>query len=188
MSLSSDEIAALLPFHVNGTLMGAEAEAVAEALAADPALAAEAAALAAIRQTMQADDDGVSPGELGLARLTRATAAKAPPRVRPVIWQIAAALLLAIALMQGAVLLMERGQPGFQLAGAPRPDFTLALRPEAPEAAIRALLQAAGAEIVAGPSALGLYSLAVVNGLSLDDAYDLLSASEIVESVSRNTP
>lgn len=222
--MTREEIEALLPFHVNGTLEGEEAAAVEAALAADPQLRDEVEALAAIRDTMQ-EDDGFSPGEIGLARLVRTIEAEAEaeaaavaaaeeaarraeaeaqaaaaeaarqaeararpkaPLVRPAVWRIAAALLLAVALAQGALLTMRGDQPGYQLAGQAEADFTVAFSPGVTEPQMRLLLLDAGVEIVGGPSALGLYSLAVLDGVKQDEAYDTLSASELVESLSRD--
>ena len=71
MTLSSDEIEALLPFLANGTLDGDELQEVTAAVAADPQLAFQLAALRGIRDTMQSEGVGSSPGEFGLARLMR---------------------------------------------------------------------------------------------------------------------
>lgn len=213
--MTRDEIEALLPFYVNGTLEGDEAAAVDEALALDRELRDEMESLAAIRDTMR-EDTGYSPGEVGLARLMREIEAEAKveapppvedepappvvedpvplpaepgaPLIRPWVWRIAAALLLAVALAQGALLIMRWGEPGYHLAGAAEADFTIAFAPEVTEPELRLLLLEAGVEIVGGPSALGLYSLAVLDGVGQDEAYDVLAGSDLVESVSRDTP
>lgn len=194
MTLSREEAEQLLPFLANGTLEGDELIAMQEAVAQDPSLAAELSALRAIRQTMQSEEIGTTPGEFGLARLMRDVgkeeqpASIAPQAVtRSRIWQIAAALLMAVVIGQ-AVLLSGTGDSGggFELAGAGGADLTVAFAPDAPEAAIRTLLLDAGVEIIGGPSALGLYQLQLLEGASLDEAEGLLrAAGDIVESVDR---
>jgi hypothetical protein len=193
MSMPREEIETLLPFLANGTLEGDELAEVQNAVVSDAGLAADLAALSAIRETMQSDDVGFSPGEMGLARLMRdvEAEAKAAPVdatsnvMRPRIWQIAAALLLAVALGQG-VLLMERNEagPGFELAGETTATFTIAVRPEATEAELRSVLLAAGVEIVSGPSALGLYGLALLEGSDVATARGTLEAAgDVIETL-----
>lgn len=186
------EAEALLPFLVNGTLDGAERAEVERLLSEDPGLRADHAALMAVRDTLQAEDAGHSPGEIGLARLMRgvdADGTAAPlasgrmPAVR--LWQIAATVLLAVALAQGAFLIRSTGDgPGYELAGTRAAPLVAAVRPETTEAALRAALLDAGAEIVSGPSALGLYGLAPVNDtVTLETLRAALLASELFESV-----
>jgi len=199
MSLTRDEIAALLPFHANGTLDGAERAEVDAALAQDAGLRAELAALEAIRGTLQAEKAEPGPGEFGLARLMReiareeaAAGDRAPRQARAGagrlrIWQIAAAVALALFLGQSALLL--RGEaPGFGLAGggAGAAGLTVAFSADATEAEIRALLLSADAEIVGGPSALGLYTVAPVEPERLTALRSVLEGAEIVESVERS--
>lgn len=179
------EIEALLPFLANGTLEGEDLARVEAALAADPALRAELEALRAIRDTMRAEPPLQSPGELGLARLMRdidrredhvlPEPAPLPDNVVPIsrlrIWQIAAAVVLALGVAQalffgpgpetGAEFELAGGEPA-ELAAAPEVDFRVIFAPDATEAEMRALLLETGAEIVAGPSALGFYDIIVV--------------------------
>ena len=194
MTMSREEVEQLLPFLANGTLEGDELIAVQEAVAQDADLAAELAALRAIRKTMQAEEIGLTPGEFGLARLMRDVgeeqqpAAVAPKSVtRPRVWQIAAALLMAVVIGQ-AVLLSGTGDGGggYELAGEGGADMTVAFVPDAPEAAIRTLLLDAGVEIVGGPSALGLYQLQLLEGVTLDEAEAALrAAGDVIESLDR---
>ncbi len=179
--MTRDEIAALLPFHANGSLTGAEAAEVAETLAVDAGLRAELAALQALRTTLRADE-GQSPGELGLARLMRAVEADASGRQAgrtARLWQIAAALVLAAFLGQN-LYLWQIERADVTLAGEDGPGLVVAFSPEATEAEIRALLQAAGLNVVGGPSALGLWRL---DGDDLAAAEAALAASPLVESV-----
>ena len=187
MSMSSKDAAQLQPFLANGTLEGDELAQVTAAVANDPALAAELAALRNIRATLQAEDAGFSPGEMGLARLMRdvedQTAPVSAPRAR--IWQVAAAVLLAVAIGQ-TILLSQGSEPGqgFELAGVTPAAFTITVTPTATEAELRALLLDAGVEIVSGPSALGLYGLALTEGATFDAAQSRLrAATGIIETL-----
>lgn len=192
--MTRQEIEALLPFLANDTLHGDEQAAVEAAVSDDPALAAELEALKAIRTVMQTEaeeETGYSPGEVGLARLMRGVEAEAqalapvdPPVVRPVIWQFAAAVLLALVVGQSVYFgnrLNDDGA-GYQLAGAAA--FEITLVETATEGAIRAMLLAAGVEITAGPSALGLYELRLLEGVTLEEARAVLEASALIESLS----
>jgi hypothetical protein len=189
------EIEALLPFLVNGTLDGPERDDVEAALDADPDLRAQYHALVAIRDQMRGEEMDYSPGDIGLARLMRSidvegsgTAASPPPvaapATRPMPWRIAAAVLLAVVLAQGVMLMRGDSVGGYELAGENRAVLQAAVRPDTPEAALRAALLQAGVEIVGGPSALGLYALAPVDpAASAAEARAALLESGVFDSV-----
>jgi len=181
--MTRDEISALLPFLANGTLEGAERADVEAAVAADTALQAELTALRAIRATMQAEVE-FSPGEMGLARLMRDIPKQEPQKRirRPWVWQAVAAVLLAVVVGQ-IVLLNRPGPGGYELAGGEDAPIVAAFAADTPESDLRALLLQAGVEIVAGPSALGLYRLSPLEGTEIRDAAALLRGSAIVESL-----
>ena len=203
--MTYQELHELLPFRANETLDGADLAAVEAALAEDAELRAELAALTAIRNTMQAEEI-TSPGDFGLARLMRDVEAEAPlaapapaaandnavPLMCLRIWQVAAAVVLAVGLgfnlpqFGPGSAPMDSAEPaGFTLASGegPSADFIVAFAPEATEAEIRGLLLTNGLEIVAGPSALGLYSLGLIDTDTTDAALAALSSSAIVEDV-----
>lgn len=189
--MTRDEIEALLPFLANETLDGAERAEVEAAVAQDPELQAELAALRAIRDTMQAEDVA-SPGAFGLARLMRdvrqapqetTPEPKPAPWQRPRLWQAAAALLLAVVIGQA---LLTGGGPdpgGLQLAGGDA-AFTVSFRPGTSEEDMRNLLLDAGAEIIGGPSALGFYSIAPLEGVTEAEMRAILSASDRIDTIS----
>jgi len=186
--MTRDDIHALLPFLANNTLTGDERTAVQSAVDSDAQLQNELATLKAIRTTMQAEK-GFSPGEMGLARLMRdvdaAPVANAPKR--PWMWQAAAAVLLAVVLGQG-LLMRQTGAPdGYRLAGGDAGGdtaaFTVSFSPDVTEANLRALLMQAGVEIIGGPSALGLYQLAPLEGVLEQQASDILAASDFIDSI-----
>ena len=183
--MTRSEIEALLPFLANGTLEGKERQTVEQAVSDDSTLQAELEALRAIRKTMQAEES-FSPGEVGLARLMNDVEATTPTAAntnsRPRYWQIAAALLLAVVLGQGAYMMRSSDPGGFELAGGDT-AMTIAFQPDATEDALRALLLDAGVEFVGGPSALGLYQIGLLEGVSLDQARTVLEASSLIESL-----
>jgi len=179
-----EEIEALLPFYANGTLSDPERAAVEAALAEDPALELELAALRAMRDTLQAEAPR-SPGEFGLARLMRDVEREAQPaRPRSHFWQIAAAVALAAFLGQSLYLLGQR-DAGYELAGEARDTISVAFAPAASEAEMRALLQSLGLEIVGGPSALGLYDVAAPGRAVSAQDVEALRASHLVEAADR---
>lgn len=194
MTRNRDEMELDLPFLVNGTL-GDGARAEIEAWLADDALMmAERDALAAIRDGMQAEEIR-SPGDFGLARLMRDVgreghALAAPPAPsRTWMWQAAAAV--AVAALLGQVLMTRNADTpaaagaGYQLAGAEVAPGSLVVgfAAGATEEQIRALLLAQNLEIVAGPSALGLYRLEARGGNPMAATEALRAASDIVETV-----
>lgn len=198
--LSRDEIEALLVFLANDTLEGEERAAVEAAVAADPQLAGELAALKAMRSEMQAEEVS-TPGEMGLARLMREIDAEAASPVVPQaglpeaanlstapsgFWKIAAVALFGLVVAQTAYIGYDKGTD-FELAGGPAvsAEYTIrvAFAEDAAEADIRALLLDLGLVIVDGPSAIGLYTLAAPDDAARAEAVTALQARDaIVES------
>jgi hypothetical protein len=104
--------------------------------------------------------------------------------------------VVAIALVQAAVIgtLLSResaqqvpltGEPGIFVA-ANMAVFTLAFKPQADEQSIRDLLNRAGAQIVAGPTSLGLYRIAVPREGAAAAIAAFAAAHAVVESVQRD--
>ncbi|MFN3208090.1 MAG: hypothetical protein ACE369_03655 [Roseovarius sp.] len=200
--LSRDEIEALLVFLANDTLEGEERAAVEAAVAADPQLAGELAALKAMRSEMQAEEVS-TPGEMGLARLMREIDAEAASPVVPQaglpeaanlstapsgFWKIAAVALFGLVVAQTAYIGYDKGTD-FELAGGEGPAVSaehtirVAFAEDAAEADIRALLLDLGLVIVDGPSAIGLYTLAATDDAARAEAVTALQARDaIVES------
>lgn len=187
--MTRDDIGALLPFYVNGTLEGAERAEVAAAVAADPDLQAEVAALAAVRDTLRAETVQ-APGDFGLARLMREIDQEAAAAPRPVagpgvsgLWRIAAVLALALALGQLGWIVARDSGPAVTLAGDGG-GLLVAFAPGTTEAEMRDLLLDLDLVIIDGPTAIGLYRL--VPGDPDADAAALraaLQAAPIVESL-----
>lgn len=180
-----DEAERLLVFLANDTLEGEERAAVQAAVEADPGLARELDALRNIRAEMQAETPASLPGEFGLARLMRDIdkephAAVPQPAPRGRVWRYAAVAAVALFAVQSAFIL-TMPDAVIDLAGggvdrAEGPALTVAFRPEAREAEIRALLLEAGLVIVDGPSALGLYTIAAPEAVAAEAALAALRA------------
>ena len=62
------------------------------------------------------------------------------------------------------------------------PEIAIAFAPEATEAEMRALLRAVGAEVVGGPTAVGLWRLGFVDVEARDAALARLTDDPLVES------
>lgn len=203
MVAAMGELNQLLPFHVNGTLDGDERAAVERALGRDAALRAEAAGLARLREAMQVQDMGQSPGAFGKARLMRdlarmeAAALEASPRAAaaprrsaaPVTSMLAAAAIAGLfafgvgwfSASDDATFTLASGGTGTVAQG---PVLTVAFRPDATEAQIAALLRDNRLGIVEGPTAIGLYRVeaqATANLVEL--AARLRAADSVIESV-----
>ncbi|WP_085906901.1 zf-HC2 domain-containing protein [Kiloniella majae] len=171
------EIEELLPFYVNGTLEGEELEVVKKALAEDEVLRDECTFLENMRDEVQNQDLGVSPGEFGLKRLQRdlvkerTTESQKMPQndnVKSGVWRIATIAACMMFLVQTAyvVPLWQQNNDlvaasGGNIAHIRGPILSITFVPEAQEENIRELLLAVDARIVDGPSALGVYKLSV---------------------------
>ncbi|CAD0186758.1 hypothetical protein RUESEDTHA_03669 [Ruegeria sp. THAF57] len=188
-----DEPQDLLVFLANDTLEGEERRVLEQAVAANPELRAELAALTAARIQMQGTEVETSPGEFGLARLMRDANANRsvtqPKATKPGLWKIAAIAAMALLAVQATLPYLNTG-PDVELAdGGPEsldtgPTLTVAFAATATEKEIRALLLELDLTIVSGPSALGLYTLAAKDEGAAARALDRLNAATgIVESV-----
>lgn len=185
--------------YLAGRSSDTEARRIADAAAGNPDLRAEIALMQAARGVLETETEETSPGDFGWARLSRAIDAEAgtvsaglPSRGRSPVWLVAAsAAIAAVALWQvvAVPLLPSRGgvAPGYVTATDPVDAalvLTVAFVPTATEAQIRTLLREAGAEVIGGPSALGLWRLRFPDAASRDAAENqLAAAATIVESV-----
>lgn len=183
--------------YVKGRLPPAQASALEAAAGADPLLAAE---ISLVRGIVKSGDAAYSPragsAELGWAKLSRAINAegKRPASIVPEKfsrWQVAAVAAIAIAV--GSFLagpLLSRGEEqggGLEMASKQSAHAFSAQAtfvPTAQESAIREALRSVGAEIVEGPSALGVYVLAFKDAKALRHGVKALHArTGVVESV-----
>lgn len=177
----------LLAF-VRGTAPGGLAARIETARSEDPDLAAELALMAGLGPALAGMPAASEPGEAGWERLEAAIRKEprpanipAAPRRQLMAWRAAAAVFLAAAVIEGAWL-AGRPEPGYQTvtSGAAEHVLAVAFRPDATEAEIRALLQAAGGRFVDGPGATGLYRVAFAGPEELAAAQSLFSEAAIV--------
>jgi anti-sigma factor RsiW len=154
---------ALLPWFVNGTLEASERAAVEQHLLGCSRCRDEVAFLGALRQGVKALAVAEGPGDLGRKRLLRDV--RAERRAGRRWWRPALAAAAAVIVVQGVVLagLLLR-EPGIVPLGGPRAEgatVQIQFAPTATEAQIRALLQEAGATLIDGPGASGVYRVRV---------------------------
>jgi hypothetical protein len=188
------ELSELLPFYLNGTLEEDARDRVDAALAEDADLRADLDFLKMVQAETLSREVTNSPGEFGLARLMRDIEAErvqaAPVQVSGTrFWKLATAACLALFLATSALLVsspdtMMRLASGGTVTIHEGPVFTVAFNENATEAEIRDLLLSLDIEIVAGPSALGLYTVvAAEDADAVAVAAALAAASGLVESV-----
>jgi hypothetical protein len=187
-----EEARLLLPWLVNGTLAEDERRAVEAHLDGCRDCRAELELCVALeREARAAEARAPAPHPVQLERLlARITAGAPEPEIAPAApldraarwsprarWSaagMAAALLVAAALF---VAPRPPGEPGFRTLSDPAasaPEGALLLRvvfePDLPEARLRELTTAIGGEIVAGPTPLGVYTIAVRAGVGGEPA------------------
>ncbi len=195
-----------IPFLLNGTLAEGERESLNQAIAAEPALARELELQRRIRDAV--NQSAATPARSSLPQFLNRLAAESQREVNqssgnvaslkrnvtPLSverghqrgWKIAFALAASLAVIQAAMLapLVKQTSATMEpLSGASvaaAANLQLTFKPEATEKQIRELLRANGIEIVAGPSALGVYQARAVDATKAAAA--LLSQPSIVDS------
>ncbi|WP_420547518.1 hypothetical protein [Curvivirga sp.] len=195
----------LLPFYVNGTLSGQERAEIEDALSKDKRLQSELSYLQKLYDSMKAVDAEESPGSLGLEKLQQQihkdqvsssiveeARSKVAPEQNNRKWKfvaVAACLMLAIQTSVFAPKLLQ--QDDLSAAGASAifikgTILSVTFNPTAREESIRDLLLSVDAHIVDGPSALGVYQLAVTG--DVDEIVQKLEAyKSLIESVQIDT-
>ncbi|WP_250462296.1 hypothetical protein [Microbulbifer litoralis] len=179
----------------NGRLPEPQRLAFEEKMATDPALAREAEFARALRQTLQSEA-AAPPGELGLARLQKAVhkeRRQVPGATsRHNIWKPVAIAACVVIAVQAAVLLTpEHRQAGgtvdLRPASGETPPATAQLQLVFDSSATAANIQTAvlsvDGSITAGPSALGIFRVALPEGTSAEAAMETLRAFEFVDEV-----
>lgn len=106
-----------------------------------------------------------------------------PPLAKAAIGaQFVLLMVLAVAFSVGE----DAEAPGYEVvSGSVNGDYTLTFAPGATERQVRALLLENRASIVAGPSAIGLYTIDVDDDVDGDDAAARLQASDLVTFIQR---
>lgn len=202
---------AILRAYLAGRLSSEARAEVDAALAADPAMAADVALMQGIKSLGEAEPGPGDLGWARLSRAIDADeqalsgrgatpqlqaqargpaqgwrAAALSPRFAP--WQLAASVAAAIALWQAAVapLLTPSGERSAYVpvteAAAPH-QARVTFAENATEGEMRALLVSVDAEIIAGPSALGIYTLAFADETAKQDGLEVLRTDPITETV-----
>jgi anti-sigma-K factor RskA len=201
-----DELEALLPFYLNGTLEGAELAEVEDWLASDPAAMAALEEAERERAETSAANEAIRPPSDALSRFARALEAEAGPmraRASPS-WLVAAwrhfvGLPAGLAWATAAVaLLLLVGQAAYRLshekgvveiAGtdselAKLPFALVVFKPEAKMADIAAFLDQNHAVIIAGPLPGGIFKIGLRARTiaDYDKLFGLIAAQPFVES------
>lgn len=181
---------------VDGRMVPDEAAEFARKMAADPQLEAQ---VILVRGLRRAASSTRNPAEIeaGWTSLERAldderTVHRLVPRLaRLPAWSIGAAAGLAAGFVLSLVVVSDVMFPGqgYEVAAGPESRAfvaQVAFAPNATEASLRHALLAANAQIIDGPSALGLYRLAFRDEQALVDGIAGLRArTDLVETIER---
>ena len=199
-----DELEALLPFYLTGTLEGADLMAVEEWLATDPAAVAALEEAEAELSGTFAANEAVRPPADALSRFSKSLDAEAgsvraaAPSALARLWSgivaipasvawAAAAAAVALVLVQ---TVMETGGRGasVEIAGTGQADMPFALvtfKADARIADIAAFLSGQGATVISGPAAGGVFKVGIPAETTAD--YDrivgLIAAQPFAETV-----
>jgi anti-sigma-K factor RskA len=201
-----DEMEALLPFYLNGTLEGDDLRAVEEWLAGDAeAMSALAEAEMEHSETSVANEAIRVPAD-ALSRFSRSLEQEPGSRRMAdttwiaALWQrvvgLPAGLAWAMAAVAVALVLVQAvtdatvDRSGYEIAGTPddaetRPSALVVFSPEARMADIAAFLQDNGATIVSGPAAGGVFRIAISadTAAEYDRIVALVAAQPFAQSV-----
>jgi hypothetical protein len=207
-----DELEALLPWHVNGTLSARDANRVEEALARNPALARQHAviqdeyaetillneslgvpssrAMQKLFAAIDAEPERKPSFSLGLSARIAGFFAGLSPRTLAYSAAACAIALLLQAGVIGAVLLKDRGDGAYQAASYPSsagsagPIALIRFAPDARMSDINAFLGTYKASIIDGPKA-GTFRVQIGDkALSKDDAARLIAQIQSEKIVS----
>jgi anti-sigma factor RsiW len=157
----------LLPWLANGTLQGAERDAVQRHVDECAECQTELNLLLNLRTTLQSEGLPEGGGELGLQRLLRQVGRAPKPASR---WWLPAALAASLVIGVQTVMLLQRAPDESLYAPMSGPatgegQLQVEFMPDAREEDLRELLRTSGVRIVDGPSAVGIYRLAVEPGI-----------------------
>jgi len=172
-STDNKTIEDLLPYYVNGTLSDEETALIEKELADNQGLQQEIEFLQALRAQVKQQEFNTSPGELGLKRLQRSIAAEAKASsthtASNTIWRMATVAACLMLVIQTVIVNFDTETP-YLAAGGKTPTspqgqiISVTFTPDVTEQAIRQLLLDTNAQIVDGPSAIGIYRLVVPEG------------------------
>ena len=197
-TLSDDEKSACLLDYVKGRLDEAARAQIDEIAAGSPDVREELEYYKGLARAAEVElDQEAAPGEMGWARLSREIAAEKAAASVPAAandngrwWRYAAMALALVVSGQFAAQFMpaseDQGADQRYIPASVQSTDTMVqvtFVPEASEASIRSLLNGAGANIVSGPSALGIYELGFMTEAARDAGLEaLVGATDVVES------
>lgn len=202
-----DEMEALLPFYLNGTLGGEDLAAVEAWLASDPAAAAALEEAETELFGSSAANEAIRPPADALGRFSKMLDREAGPsrQAAPgsrlaalwnrvaglpsgLAWATAAAAI-ALVLLQAAVNIGGRGD-GYEIAGSEddlkaMPFALVIFKPDARMADITAFLEANDAVIAGGPTAAGVFRIGIPakTVADYDRVLGLIAAAPFAQSV-----
>jgi anti-sigma-K factor RskA len=200
-----DEMEALLPFYLNGTLEAADLAAVEDWLATDPAALAALEEAEAEFSGTSAANQAIRPPADALSRFSAALDAEAgveriaSPSLLSRLWAgfmaipagvawAAATAAVVLVLVQAVMEPGGRGGP-IEIAGTEAANMPFALvtfKPDARIADISAVLSGQGAVILAGPAAGGVFKIGIPAKTAADyeRIVGLIAAQPFAETVS----
>ncbi len=191
----NDDIDEQLNLWANGRLPEAERRALEQKMKEDPALAREAEFLKALKHSVQSEPVA-GPGEFGLARLQKSLREEQEetPAVLPRknFWRPVAIAASVIVAVQAALLLGPApGENGSGVDLAPAsgemtpqgPRLQIVFDPTATMSDIQTAVLSVNGSIVAGPSALGVFRLALSEEASPEAAAQTLRDYDFVDEV-----
>lgn len=192
--LSDQALSELVLDYVRGTASDEATVAIEARLEIDRELADEVAYLQGLHRAVSPlKKDGMS-DELGWRRLSKAIASESGRTAandNAKIWKYAAAAFAVVAAIQTAILIQPSAQnptETYVTASANDADthaVNIIFNDATTADDITRVLNAVNGEFVAGPSALGLYTIAFETEAARDDALQALQAeTDIIESVS----
>lgn len=199
-----DELEALLPFYLNGTLEGADLAAVEDWLASDPAAMAALGEVEAEFSGATAANQAIRPPADALSRFSAALDAEAgparatAPSIVARLWSgilaipagvawAAATAAVVLVLVQAAMGPGGRGGP-VEIAGTGQAEMPFALvtfKPDARIADISAVLAGQGITVLSGPAPGGVFKLGIPakTVADYDRVVGLIAAQPFAETV-----
>lgn len=192
--LSDDALSELALDYASGRASDEVKIAIEARLPNDPKLADEVAYLQGLHRAVSPLKQDHPTDELGWKRLSNAIAAERAPVAandNGSIWKYAAAALAVVAALQTAFLIQPSTKAPEQIyvtassEDENTPAVNVIFQPAATTEALTLALKNIDGEIIAGPSALGLYTVAFETKIARDEALAVLEAdTDLVESVS----
>ena len=194
--LSDQALSELLLDYVQGIASQEAVEAIDARLPVGPKIAEEIAYYKGLKTAVSPLKQSSPVDELGWQRLSNAIEAERKPVAANdniQFWKYAAAALAVVAALQTAFLVQSPGTPEEQVfVTASAEDkaafgLTVIFQPDTTANDLTEVLKAVEGEIIAGPSALGLYTVAFETEASRDSALEALAAQpDVIESVTLN--